>query len=67
MKDRLDREASYVDSQGTKIVDLKNQIADVNLELHSEKQEVMNRERKSERILEKLIDKERKDKESKRN
>ena len=64
LKDRLDREASYLDSQGTKIVDLKNQIADVNLELHSEKQEVMNRERKSERILEKLIDKERKDKES---
>ena len=51
LKDRLDHEASYVDSQETKIVDLKSQLSDVNLELHSEKQEVMNRERKSERIL----------------
>ena len=64
LKDRLDHEASYVDSQETKIVDLKSQLADINLELHSEKQEVVNRERKSERILEKLIDRERNDKES---
>ena len=64
LKNRLDHEASYVDSQETKIVDLRSQLADINLELHSEKQEVMNRERKSERILEKLIDKERNDKES---
>ena len=63
LKDRLDHEASYVDSQETKIVDLKSQLSDVNLELHSEKQEVMNRERKSERIFEKLVDRERKDKE----
>ena len=64
MKDRLDHEASYVDSQETKIVDLKSQLADIHLELHSEKQEVINREHKSERILEKLIDRERNDKES---
>ena len=64
LKDRLDHEASYVDSQETKIVDLKSQLSDINLELHSEKQEVINKERKSERILEKLIDRERNDKES---
>ena len=64
LKDRLDREASYADTQETKIVDLRSQLSDVNLELHSEKQEVMNRERKSESFLEKLIDKERNEKES---
>ena len=64
LKDRLDHEASYVDSQETKIVDLKSQLSDINLELHSEKQEVMDRERKSERFLENLIERERNDKES---
>ena len=39
----------------TKIVDLRSQLSDVNLELHSEKQEVMNRERKNEGFLEKLM------------
>eukprot|EP00434_Breviolum_minutum_P043336 symbB.v1.2.038622.t1/scaffold6087.1/size21029/2 len=53
-----------VEAEETKIVDLRSQLSDVNLELHSEKQEVMNRERKNEGFLEKLIDKERNEKES---
>ena len=58
LKDRLDREASYVDSQETKIVDLKDQLADTKVELYSEKREVTNREQKNEKILEELSDKE---------
>ena len=57
LKDRLDREASYIDSQEVKINNLKGQLADVQVELYSEKREITNKEKKNEKILKELSDK----------
>ena len=39
LKDRLDREASYIDSQEVKINNLRDQLADAQVELYSERRE----------------------------
>ena len=56
LKDRLDHEASYTDSQEAKITELRDTLADTNLELHSAKREAQNKEQKSEKVLKQLTD-----------